>query len=273
MWDNWYYKRRPAPKALPGMKKKNFGETWWGKRFLIWVETLCDSGRLARGRSYARAGLVKKYAISDGCIEASVRGSGVYSIKISLKELGKQDKSEILKAISNQAVFKAKLFSGDLPQELEKIFLKTGIPLFPSSKDVKCACSCPDWARPCKHVAAVFYTVADAFDHDPFLILKLRGINSQMIKKEQGKKANPSVSQVPEEKSLEEMRDSYFKAPLPLNSFSFGFEKPLVKNSILKRLRKPKFWDSNADFEQELGRIYSEIAKSAHQKAFAKVAL
>ena len=36
-------------------------------------------------------------------------------------------------------------------------------------------CSCPDWAVPCKHVAAVCYLLAEAFDEDPFAILAWRG--------------------------------------------------------------------------------------------------
>ena len=36
-------------------------------------------------------------------------------------------------------------------------------------------CSCPDGIVPCKHIAATFYLLAEAFDDDPFLILRWRG--------------------------------------------------------------------------------------------------
>nr|WP_225953542.1 hypothetical protein [Kibdelosporangium phytohabitans] len=36
-------------------------------------------------------------------------------------------------------------------------------------------CSCPDWAVPCKHVAAVCFLLAERFDDDPFLIFEWRG--------------------------------------------------------------------------------------------------
>jgi uncharacterized Zn finger protein len=36
-------------------------------------------------------------------------------------------------------------------------------------------CNCPDHAVPCKHLAAVFYVLAERFDTDPFQILALRG--------------------------------------------------------------------------------------------------
>ena len=36
-------------------------------------------------------------------------------------------------------------------------------------------CSCPDWAVPCKHLAAVCYVLAEEFDRDPFGMLAWRG--------------------------------------------------------------------------------------------------
>ena len=36
-------------------------------------------------------------------------------------------------------------------------------------------CSCPDWEVPCKHLAAVCYVLAEAFDDDPFAMLAWRG--------------------------------------------------------------------------------------------------
>ena len=36
-------------------------------------------------------------------------------------------------------------------------------------------CSCPDWEVPCKHLAAVCYVLAEAFDADPFGMLAWRG--------------------------------------------------------------------------------------------------
>ncbi len=37
------------------------------------------------------------------------------------------------------------------------------------------SCSCPDWEVPCKHLAAVCYVLAEAFDDDPFGMLAWRG--------------------------------------------------------------------------------------------------
>src|SRR5207237_9701640 len=45
----------------------------------------------------------------------------------------------------------------------------------PGPGEVGPRCSCPDWADPCKHAAAVVYLVADVLDADPFALLLLRG--------------------------------------------------------------------------------------------------
>ena len=52
---------------------------------------------------------------------------------------------------------------------------KTG--LFPSPKDIRFTCSCPDWASMCKHVAAVLYGIGARLDQQPELLFTLRAIN------------------------------------------------------------------------------------------------
>ena len=51
-------------------------------------------------------------------------------------------------------------------------------------------CSCPDWSNPCKHIAAVYYLVGEEFDHDPFLIFKLRGVERDKLTALLGAKAS-----------------------------------------------------------------------------------
>ena len=78
--------------------------------------------------------------------------------------------------MASRAVFLAKLLSGEMPVEIEEAFVESSTTLFPElDDDLVSACSCPDWENPCKHVAAVFYLMAEAFDDDPFLIFAWRG--------------------------------------------------------------------------------------------------
>jgi uncharacterized Zn finger protein len=70
-------------------------------------------------------------------------------------------------------LYRAALLAGEIPHELVELFDELELPLFPSELDLEC--SCPDWGKPCKHVSAVLYVLAEAFDDDPFLVLAWRG--------------------------------------------------------------------------------------------------
>ena len=52
-------------------------------------------------------------------------------------------------------------------------------------------CTCPDWATPCKHAAAVCYLMAEAFDDDPFLLLAFRGRDAKPCSTSYGRAAAP----------------------------------------------------------------------------------
>jgi hypothetical protein len=74
------------------------------------------------------------------------------------------------------AWYAAKLLSGEMPTDIEELFARVDLSLFPrSARELDMDCTCPDRAVPCKHMAAVFYLLAEAFDDDPFLILAWRG--------------------------------------------------------------------------------------------------
>jgi uncharacterized Zn finger protein len=69
-----------------------------------------------------------------------------------------------------------RLEPGGAPDPGERVFASCKLTLFPRSKrELTASCSCPDWANPCKHVAAVYYLLAERFDENPFLIFAWRG--------------------------------------------------------------------------------------------------
>jgi uncharacterized Zn finger protein len=54
------------------------------------------------------------------------------------------------------------------------------------------SCNCPDWGVPCKHLAAVCYVLAEAFDADPFAMLAWRGKGrDDLLTALRGKTAGP----------------------------------------------------------------------------------
>jgi uncharacterized Zn finger protein len=175
-------------KAAGGIKARSkrgaIGEQWWSRRFIDVLESFGMQGRLARGRNYARAGQVLNLDIGTGHVSARVQGSRVkpYKVRLTVDPLTKPQWRKVEQALAARAVFRARLLAGEMPAEIEEIFADCGTPLFPHSpRDLSMTCSCPDWGVPCKHVAAVCYVLAEAFDDDPFAMLAWRGKGREQL--------------------------------------------------------------------------------------------
>lgn len=170
---------RPVKDGLQARSKRGaIGETWWSRRFIEVLEDFHEGPRLVRGRAYARRGQVIDLDVDEGEVSASVQGSRArpYIVSIGVTVLDDADWTRVQEAMSSRAVFLARLLAGEMPREIEEAFAAAGLSLFPAtSDDLVTECSCPDWENPCKHIAAVYYLLAEAFDRDPFLIFAWRG--------------------------------------------------------------------------------------------------
>jgi uncharacterized Zn finger protein len=180
-WDEWPPPSRPR-RVEGGIRARSrrgqIGETWWSQRFIAILEALGMGPRLQRGRAYARAGQVLDLAVAPGTVTARVQGSRArpYRVRIGLPRFSEADWTLVESALAARALYSAKLLAGEMPHTIEEVFATCGLSLFPSSaSDLELSCSCPDWAVPCKHIAATFYLLAEAFDRDPFLVLAWRG--------------------------------------------------------------------------------------------------
>jgi uncharacterized Zn finger protein len=180
--DGWW----PAPSTpipveggLQARSKRGpIGDTWWSQRFITVLETIGIGSRLQRGKRYARSGQVLTMELGAGQVKASVQGSRAkpYRVFIENEVLSTSDWDAIESVMVSSAVFAARLLAGEMPEEIEEAFADSSTSLFPVSADeIASACSCPDWENPCKHIAAVYYLLAEAFDGDPFLIFAWRG--------------------------------------------------------------------------------------------------
>jgi uncharacterized Zn finger protein len=179
--DDWPPPSQPIPVEggiRARSKRGSIGEQWWSRRFIGVLESLGMSGRLQRGRRYARTGQVLDLQISTGQVSALVQGSrpAPYKVRIKVVPLTTAQWRQVEQALAGQALFRARLLAGEMPAEIEDVFADCRTPLFPrSARDLDMRCSCPDWEVPCKHLAAVCYVLAEQFDDDPFAMLAWRG--------------------------------------------------------------------------------------------------
>ena len=173
------WQRRPPGQGIRARSRKGeIGQTWWSRRFIAMLESFGFGPRLARGRTYARRGQVLDLEVRPGEVRAAVQGSRArpYRVRIAVPALHERDWARVERVMARRALFAARLLAGEMPREIEDAFAASRLSLFPASgRELASSCTCPDWAIPCKHVAAAFYILAEAFDTDPFLIFAWRG--------------------------------------------------------------------------------------------------
>lgn len=161
------------------MAAQQFGLTWWGQQWVASLERLGATweNRLPRGRTYARKGTVHDLRIDRGEVSAMVDGSRPrpYLAEIFLPTFTDETWEQIVGALAGQLRHAAALLDGRMPEDVDDTLAGCGVSLFPHAGELDTVCSCPDWANPCKHIAAVHYVLAAQFDDDPFLLFQLRG--------------------------------------------------------------------------------------------------
>ncbi len=283
---DYYEPAKPRP-VKDGLKTKSqrgrIGETWWSGRWLGVLESFGMGARLGRGRSYARRGQVISIDIQKGAVAARVQGTRPkpYSVRIELKPLSEKDWDKVTDAMAAQAVFAARLLSGEMPNNIEEAFGEAKVSLFPTrGNDLVTDCSCPDWANPCKHIAAVYYLMAERFDEDPFLIFKLRGRTREeligILREKRSRDLSVAEAAPPVETSspqvaavtpLEECLATFWQAGEALGSFTVNPAPPDVENAVLKRLGNAPFTVGKQNVASLLARVYSIASTKALQKA------
>jgi uncharacterized Zn finger protein len=279
-YDYWF-KPTKAIEVKDGIKAQSqrgaFARNWWAQRWIAALERLMDSGRLSRGRSYARKGQVLSIEETKGGIVARVQGSQrtPYRIRIKIAPLTDAQWDKVIDALAEQAIFSAQLLAGEMPQEIERAFESAKVSLFPSQRyDLETDCSCPDYANPCKHIAATHYILGERFDEDPFLIFRLRGRTQEQVMQELRKRRAGADEIVEEEAEefeagipLEDQIANYWELGAPLDGFSVALHPPAIEMPLIKRLGAASFVP-DPGVESLLRDAYQAIEQQALQIAF-----
>jgi len=157
-----------------------FGKTWWGEHWLRSLENVDYDNRLPRGVSYARNGYVKEVKIKGNQILAKVAGSRPrpYNVTVIVPPFFEEQIEALMNGIVQRPALISKLLNRELDPEILTIAEQNGLKVFPRQwTDFKMQCSCPDWAVPCKHLAAVIYMISREIDNNPFLVFEIHNVN------------------------------------------------------------------------------------------------
>jgi uncharacterized Zn finger protein len=272
-WGNWggfapyvskAEKLRRAEKTRTALAKKgikldpvivsggrDIARTWWGKAWAQNLERYADfSNRIPRGRSYVRNGAVLDLKITPNTVTALVSGSQSqpYKIEVGITSLDKKVEKTLMEKSRTSLDSMQALLSGEFPSDLKDEFFKQGTGLFPSPKEIKLDCSCPDWAEMCKHVAAALYGAAVRLDEKPELFFTLRGIKvddfvGKMVKRESEKilkkaKQKSARSIAADDSEMSELFGITMDSPTPDAEASVAPTKTLRGKKIEKPEKK-----------------------------------
>lgn len=274
--------KQPPPEHGIGMKKA--GTTWWGRR---WIEALehvlrGDTGRLARGKTYARAGRTHDLVVSGGAISARVTGTRPtpYSVSIQLAEFSDDVWQRAIEGLAARAQFAAELLAGRMPESIDEVFLAAGTSLFPAQRrDLSTSCTCPDSGDPCKHVAATHYLLGEALDGDPFLLFELRGRSKVRVLAgiraaragglagSEGPDPSEPGPAMPAVTLAEVAEVAYDRPRGAWPALEFSFDVPTQHGAVLRQLGSPASWRGKASPAELLAPLVERAADAARRIA------
>ena len=226
-------------------------KTWWGERLLGALEDFTDSGRLARGRSYASDHRVKQWVIKKGVVQAKIRGNknpyfGVYTeptykTEVQMVHLSEAQWKKVIARLTGRASFIAKFLVNEIPENIEEVFAEYKTHLLPNNySDFKVSCDCPDYVVPCKHIAGVCYRLASDLDYNPLLLFEMRGLSPERLHQE--------LIKSPLGKILADAQASEASELAPVESF---YTQPEIVK-IPKSVSLKQFWHGEVPLPKEL---------------------
>ena len=264
-------------------QRGTFSKNWWARSWIEAMELLVDPHRLQRGRSYARQGQVLSIQENEHGVEAKVQGSRPqpYKVSIQVKPLTDAQWNLVIDAMAEQALFTAQLLAGEMPENIEDAFQTAGVSLFPQqSGDLFTECSCPDWANPCKHVAATHYILGDRFDDDPFLLFRMRGRSQdQILQALRARRSGDAAPEAHEQARPEPVKEqstpleaelgNFWDPAESLDTFPLTIRPPSVDMPLLKRLGEPAFFTGES-MQELLKPVYDIFTRSALRAAYSE---
>ena len=241
---------------------------WWSRRWTDTLEGFRMGPRLGRGRHYAVSGQVSDLTLTPGSVTAIVQGAAAepYRCEIHFACVDAAAKARITTALRQRPMLLARLLVGDMPHEIETLFNAEGCPLFPGREnDLKSKCSCPDWANPCKHLAAVYCLLGETITQSPLHLLALRGLTRADLLQGGAPVCAPSQVTEGRQECLPRLastltRESFYGTPQPPLTDFGAAPKTDIAAPLVRRLGPLPFWRGQERFADTLEHLAHRAA-------------
>ena len=252
------------------MARQLFGKTWWGSEWLKSLTHIDYANRIPRGSAYARKGAVRSVEVKGNVITAKVNGSRPtpYRVTIRVPSFKKEQIGQLMQKLLERPALISKLLNRELAPEVFNMAKSIGMNLFPQRwDDLDMNCSCPDWAVPCKHLAAVIYMMSREIDNDPFLVFSMHGVNLlDELKRRNVKIEKEQMMDVP---TLVSLFDRRMPKELTITDFNYS---PLdfshlhdIAEPLAGLLAKEPSFCPNGDFQLSYLAEMKRVAKNARR--------
>jgi uncharacterized Zn finger protein len=247
-------RREKAAKAAAKLAKKGqalspvsasrgaIAKTFWGKSWCENLERYSDyANRLPRGRTYLRNGSVIDLKIGSGEATAQVMGSSLYRIKVQISEVAATHWQSIARDCARSIDTLVELLQGQLSASVMERITRPGSGLFPSPREIRFSCSCPDSAALCKHIAATLYGIGARLDAEPHLLFGLRKVDAKELIAKAGEsdalpQKAPRAGRILDSSKLADVFGIDLSAPRPQTKPP---SKLPVKRSVRRKMPSP----------------------------------
>ncbi len=293
MQPNPQYPRRPNQPALPAKPRRVRGGyklssgynspdagpiPWTTQRWIRIIEQGAAGPALIEGVEYGKLGQTKRLEIGTGAVKASVQGRQYrpYDVTLKVQVFNQEQWDQVVLLMADQAMYAAKVLSGELPPNIEEVFARVGVRLFPQeASEVITSCTCGAEGPWCKHACCVASLLADQLASKPFLMFELRGISTADLMENVRQRRSLSAvgaAAVPvytphaegehPDKPLEECLDSFWDSQEVAEAIDLPMEPPAVTHPLLRRLGPSPFTAGRFPLVGLLATCYEMVSKA-----------
>lgn len=251
---------------------------WWGRRWIELIQPMVDHPHYTRGKSCAKRGHVLSLDIKPGLVAALVQSDRPtpYIVRFGFNVLTSESLELVISRFKERSVFAAELLAGRLPHEVEEVFREAGIRIFPNELRIRTfKCTCPSSDTICEHIIAVYMLLGEAFDNDPFLLLKLYGLDKAMLIRELSGEISSNADDTELVTATDALEPGEIEELLSENDdFDNWYGKAQFKMPVVKEIKKAEaysvmhefpFWRGVNPFLETIKEYYTKAANYSYE--------
>ncbi len=260
------------------MPKQTTPTAWAAQQWSALLNGLgpASQSALRRARTIVRDNRIVRAQAQVGVIE--IQSPGSYwrnaTTRVRMRPISDPTWERIIEELTTEASVAARLFAGELPPQIERVFATAGAQLFPgSSADIKATCDCREFEQPCRHIIALHLFFAAQLETNPLLIFLFRGRPAtevmEALRERWVAPANTNEAPGAREENADDgatapLRQSrFFTAGPALEQFAVTPTEPQAQMALLRRLGRPPFTTERENPATALAPLYDIVTVRA----------